>query len=73
MVCEYCGGNGYYEVYGKKYKGKVKCLECNGTGEVFHSSSKINGRYAKATFECKECGYTEYEDEDGLGYCPMCK
>jgi len=74
MVCIHCGGKGIYEVYGKKYQGIVKCLECDGAGEI-NSFIKCEGegRYAKATFVCETCGYVEFEDEEGLGYCPMCK
>ena len=72
-TCYICDGTGIdhndpiSERYDKNYIGV--CETCGGSGKIQKHNSVIK---RKITFKCN-CGYKEYIDEEGLGFCPMCK
>lgn len=65
-TCPFCDGSGEPDEYDEFEDNELGyCQACNGTG-IEQKEERI------IEFKC-ECGYTEYEDEEGLGYCPFCK
>jgi len=74
-VCPFCEGTGEpnerdeYEYFELGY-----CEHCHGTGkdpDYYEENTSIKEEKI-VVFKC-ECGYIEYNDEEGLGYCPLCK